>query len=522
MLIKLEPVSHEFNNCFQGQVETIVEEYYHKNYLLTQFFRWDNPMDVVNGKIQIVQGHSFYGTEEIEILGLKQVIVTCEDIEKLICKIKQELEDGTPVIVGIQIANCPWDPNYKKNFVMEHIIVVHGFSEKDNAFLCSDAIYKKTAAVLPIKEFRIGGSHNYRKIVKTDDKCKKLDVNELLLKQAKKMLVGKNNDFQRLRNIGRYIQENAGTIKVAEMQLDNVLFSETYMIIRDFAKAREMIAYVIQEYSQSKDKFILTELFEYVMKKWLSFRILYVRVSTEKNIEKKLIHMAELLMQIAQAEENIARYIIERDSSLIEEYLCKNSAKRRNDKHKPQHNIYNIREIEIEEYYNNKAFGIFDSLESACFSVSGEYMLYPSKDIAVSLWEGEKVNLHFSKQLDNVICNSQCIKIGLEGVKELILIGNKEFNGLNDELIVTFKDGTTQNVSLNFPEWYTEILKDEQVIVESNVISKEEKIPKETSFKGKIFMKKYVIKSNETIKYIRLPGSGRIHIFRIFVLCRKK
>ena len=518
MLIRLSPVNHEFNNCFRGQVEIIVEEIYHRGYLLTQLWRWSNFFDVVNNKISKITEKSFFDTSEIEILGLKQTKVDCKDKDKLIKKIKEELENGIPVIVEIQISNCPWDPNYKKEFIMQHIIIINGFDESANAFLCCDAIYNQESALLSVNEFREGGGDNYRKIEETGENIFSLDMDELLIQQARKMLSGENNDFQRLRNIAIFIEQNAGTIKVEERHLDNVLFSQTYKIIREFAKAREMLAYIIQEYSEMGEKDVLIDLFTIAMKKWLNIRILYVRACTANNKEKILKQIAKSLFKITDIEEAIAKFIIEKNKEIIVQYLkIKKENQNKEDTMKKARNTYaNI--VDLSAFYNNKAFGNFDNSETACFSVSGEYMITPSDGVYVNLGEGKVINLNLAHQMDNVICKNQQIPVELKNVVTLFIIGNKEFGGTNDNLILEYQNGFNQELLLDFPEWYTEILEDEVVVYESDAIGRDGANVMLTSFKGKIFMKKYTATRQDTIRSIRLPKDGRIHIFHILAI----
>ena len=155
MIIDLPIVSYEFNDCVQGNIQTIVENVYGKKYLYSQLYRWGyvNDEECING------GELEARLEkELNVLGLNWEEHSFSNINETIEHIKEEIKNGIPVITNIQIANCPWDPNFEKEFVMEHSIIVHGYDEEKEIFYCGDAVYRKSREPLAIKLFEIGGS----------------------------------------------------------------------------------------------------------------------------------------------------------------------------------------------------------------------------------------------------------------------------------------------------------------------------------------------------------------------------
>lgn len=515
MYVKLKPVTHEFNNCVEGQVETIVEEYYHKNYLLTQLFRWKTVLDVVDGKIRIVSNRDFMDSDEIKQVGLRIEIVKCKDKLETLQKIKEELERNMPVIVNIQITNCPWDPNYGKEFVMEHVIILNGFDVNENAFLCCDATYSKEDALLPVEEFIAGCKSEYRKIVEFDKEkdLSSRQFNSLLENRAKEILMEKECHLNRLDRIGEFLIHNADRLQIREDHLDNVLFSETYMIIRDCAKVREMLVFLLKK-QQGEKEHNLIQLFDLCMKKWLKIRILYVRASTSEKAEKYLISLGKLLYQIRDLEERIANYIVFHDINYVKEYLEMLPDGRIEGSVPVQYDARNENVIDLKPFYNNKAFGVLDDEEQAEFTSLGEYMIMPSEGFQFSLPDGHKTVLEIPKGMDNVICKNQKIPVNIQNVMELYVIGNTEYSANMEDLILELESGESEEVHLDFPEWYTEIINDEILIMKQDVIARENGKAKMTSFAGKIFLKRFCIQ-NKNIASIRLPKDGRIHIFQI-------
>lgn len=516
MLIKLEPVNHEFNDCYQGVIETIVEKFYHKNYLHTQLGRWRNYLDVIGGELGFnLEGADIFG-EELRSIGLQLVRIVCSDIQETIEKIKEELSKGVPVIAEIQIANCPWDPNFEKEFVMEHGIIIHGYDEKEDAFFCCDTIYEKKEAELPVRLFEIGGASNYQMIIPIDEDAEEKSLNELLIEVAKKMTRGENSDFIKLRRVASYVIENADKIEVSKKHLDNVLFSRIYMEIRDFAKTREMLDYVLKQDTEYEQ---LAAAFELSMKKWLNIRILYVRACTTEDRNRKNKYIGSIgkkIEEIIVLEEHLANAILtnkmnEIDTGFLQEMKNRKSIAPSSKKEKV------IRKINLKDYYNNKAFGIFDNAENACFSVSDEYMIRPENGFQIVLENGQEVCLDIENKMDNVIANAQKIAVNLTDVEELYVVGTTEYGGEEDLLIVEYTSKEREEIPLDFPEWYTEIMNDVTLVAKCDAIERENGAVNVTSFAGKIFMKKFVLANNE-IANIILPKEGRIHIFNMFVM----
>lgn len=518
MQIKLRPVMHEFNNCFHGQVETIVEEFYHKNYLLTQLYRWTTILDIVDGKPEIVIEKDYLNTDELKMLGLEQIVVKCQDNREMIEKIKDELTEGMPVIAGIQISNCPWDPNYKKEFVMEHMIIINGFDAQKNSFICCDATYGVQDGLLPVEEFEAGAIGEYRKIIECEKNRNLTEENldELLKSRAKELANSKDNHFHKLEKIADYLNENADKLIIQEKHLDNVLFSENYMMIRDCAKVREMLAYIIKGRSGGKE-YRLAALFELCMKKWLKIRILYVRAATSKNPQRELLGIAKRLYEIKELEEGIVNYIID-DDRCVEKYLEAAQAER-NPSHNGSDSLVHV--IDLSPYYNNKAFGQFNHNEEAEFTSLGEYMLQPPEGFQIPLDNGKMYALTIPDGDDNIICRNQHISVHLRNVSEILVIGTTEYSTEKDNMVLEFESGEPESVALDFPEWYTEILSDATLIMKRNVIARENGEVMETSFSGKIFLKRVLV-NHRDIANVILPGEGRIHIFHIVVLSEGK
>lgn len=517
MQIKLRPVTHEFNNCFHGQVETIVEEFYHKNYLLTQLYRWTTILDIVDGKPEVVTEKDYLNTDELKMQGLEQIVVKCRDRTETVRKIKDELKHGIPVIAGIQISNCPWDPNYKKEFVMEHMIIINGFDEKENNFICCDSTYEVQDGLLPVAEFQAGCTGEYRKIIEFD-KNKNLtekNLENLLKSRAEELAGGQDKHFQRLEKIADYLKENADNLIIHEKHLDNVLFSENYMMIRDCAKVREMLAYIIKEQLGEKGH-RLTGLFELCMKKWLKIRILYVRAATLKDPKQELLNIAERLYEIKNLEKGIVNYIIN-DDERVAEYLEKGHSDL-NASVGGSDTVVHV--IDLSSHYNNKAFGRFDNNERAEFTSLGEYMLRPSSGFQIPLYDGQLYELTIPDGDDNVVCRNQNISVHLRNVSEILVIGTTEYSTEQEQMILRFEAGEEETVLLDFPEWYTEILNDETLIMKQDVIARENGEVMVTSFAGKIFLKRFRI-NNRGISNLILPGEGRIHIFQIVMLSKK-
>lgn len=520
MHIQLSPVTHEFNNCFQGQIETIVEEYYHKNYLLTQFCRWSTDWDVVNGKIERVSEKGFFNADELEQIGITQVVETCKNNQEMIKKIKQELSRNILVMAGIQVTNCPWDPNYRKQFEMEHIIILNGWNQEKNAFICCDATYNKQNVLLPVEEFETGCTNEYRKLVEFSryTVLSEQEMDLLLTEKAEELISGKDFHFERLERLGAFLMEYAGTINKKETNLDKVLFSKEYMVIRDCVKTREMLVFMLDSKNGEEDR-ILKELFKLCMKKWLKIRNLYVRAVTVQDAECYWKRIGTGLHEVKEIEERIAGYIVYHDKNLVEAYLNGEEKRligslmeRRGESEKPR--IINLKSI-----YNNKAFGKFEDGETARFSSMGEYMIAPQEGYFCLFDNKEKFYLDIPEGMDNVLCKGQKIEVFLKNVTELLIIGTTELGGEKEELILKLDSGEERRFMLDFPEWYTEIISDESLIMQQKVVAREADRIVMTSFSGKIFLKKYYL-SGEAVTGIRFPEDGRVHIFQIAAYTR--
>lgn len=512
--VELKPVCHEFNNCYQGQVESIVEGRYHKNYISTQLKRWETGYDVVDGRIKCIDSKEFCNVDELQQIGLKQILFECKDKQETIEKIKEQLERSNPVIILIQIANCPWDPNYKKQFIMEHSIIINGYDEEKQKFFCCDTTYAIEDGILGMDDFMKGALNEIRVIVEADNQIQKKDIDTLLVEEAKELLNGENRNIDRLKRIADFVEQNAADIHIEEESTDNVLFSELYMQFRDFAKAREMMAYIIKQ--QDKELY-LEELFIMSMRKWLKIRLLYVRICSAKKKEKYFRKIAKILREDIKLEEAICNYIITKDTSYIESFIDIKKIHNKQSAIEKEGDSYKLDIVDLSSYFNNKGFGKPVDTEDAAYSKLGEFMIEPQDGYDVSLENGQTVHFTVSDGMDNVICENQKIDIQIKNVKELCIIGNMEQVGESDEMTVEFENGLSKNYSLDLPEWYTEIMSMESLVLKQNVFERKNGKPVSTSFAGKLFLRRFDMEQG-SIKSIQLPSDGRIHIFQIIVL----
>lgn len=519
MYIQLSPAAHEFNNCFQGQVETIVEEYYHKNYLLTQFCRWTTEWDVVNERIEKVTQKSFFDADELKMIGIKQETVTCKNNQELIQKIMKELSRKTPVMIGIQVTNCPWDPNYKKQFKMEHTIILNGWDQKKNAFICCDATYNRQNVLLPIEEFKTGCTNKYWRLIEfsRESMISEHERDSLLKEKAKELISGEDCHFKRLERLGAFLTEYAAVIDKKETSLDKVLFSKEYMVIRDCVKTREMLIFILDRNGDGDE--CLKELFKLCMKKWMKIRNLYVRAVTVQDAENYWKRIGTGLNEVREIEQGIANYIVYHDKHLVEAYLDEEERPLLGNQQGKQSKSEMLHIINLKPLYNNKAFGKFEDGETASFSNLGEYMMTPKERHFCILDNTKKLYLDIPEGMDNVLCKSQQIEVLLKNVTGLVVIGTTELGGDQEELVLELESGREQRFRLDFPEWYTEIISDESLIMQQKVIAREEDRMVMTSFSGKIFLKKYCL-PGETVTGIRLPEDGRVHIFQMAVYTR--
>lgn len=503
MNLQLEPVSFEFNNCYEGEMNTIIKCCFHKNYLLSQFKRWGYYGIDVKQNSAVLKNKDFFEANELKLLGLKLKTIFVKKHECISSKVIDTLKNGIPVIVGIHITHLPWDPNYKKDYDLIHSFTIYKYNPDTKSFICSDSMYKTNTAVLPVEEFDAGGLRFFQYIEETDPQLPAPDARQLLEQRAAEILNKTPNDFDLIRESSKTASASLKNMPDT-MTIDDVLLSDLYMTLRDLARAREYMSYIITE---ALDDHILSSLFKLAMNKWIYVRSLYMKKCLVTEKKEILSDISRVLHETADLEENTARYITEGKTEYIERYLKEPVFQETAANTGTYTNPTYRQPIDLHEFYNNKGFGPYVDHDEACFALSGEYFIESD--------EGK--DFFYPGRNDNILCSGQTIPVDSIQASQLIIQGAEEFGDFSHTVCIQYESGQTQEITLDIPVWYTEILGNEKVILNNHTIKKIDNKVKMASFYGKIFEKRFPLSKGEKIISITLPSEGRFHLFKLFL-----
>lgn len=517
MCINIIPLNIDGLNCFENNIISILNwkiNSYELSFVGSWGFLYNyakiNSSDILGDKIS--SGNQNLIENIINYYGMNVIVHKNKGVQEDMNVIKKQLSEGLPVGIFIDTFYCPWEPDYKSKHD-KHFCTIVGINE-DGDFICIDSMPIILEAVLSLKDFTDG----YGGCV-TFDFSKTL-VKNFSLKEILNSCISelglysdKNNAFRDMRIFADSIENSLNIHSEIDgyTEVWNVpLFANISAIYGRRFQTAKLLKYLHDTFHDDY-LLLLLEQFKSIVKKWIIIRGLFYKISMVAGGAKKLISIANKIREVADLEETTADMIynfLRDERILISKYRFNNT----NDKLDISN--FDVIFLDITKYFNNKGFGT----PEGNFSRTGEYFLTEGLP-ANKMLDIQGMKFIFpdviENMYDNISCKGQVIQLSNLHCIGLMLLGCGEWGSFEENLIINYKNGTSEVLEIAFSDWSGDPLFEESIAWQGKYVAKTNSIIKRM---GRIFAKVYSINNTDSINSICLPNCENMHIFSISLL----
>ncbi len=530
--LNVEPFHSDFANCTE-ECMISVANYFKRNYILMYSQAWG--FSFVEGIDQSSDlGYSLDADRGVihELLRLYHGFQITINNEALAEQVKEniisELDNNKPVGILMDTYYYSWDPN--RNQHGSHCFLITGVDTQKELFYCTDPFFQKKDAILDFKDFIDGylGVHFTVNLVNEEiaDYSWKNIINNTINKLSGRDRQGESI-FENMLKYADYLEKNiclknetSGEARIIDMPF--------YVKLQDISRGRKQYALFIEEIASRHN---ISGLFEIAKKlkhastKWDVVRGIMVKavLSSDESIVKE--KLSPKIREIANIEKDIFDLItnIVMDSNSSDNKLIKDM----DEKTLIIENIDNIDNLNdytylnLDKYFNNNAFGSRLNNETTA-NLDGKGLFFVAEDIPTEeIWHIEDMKFKFPRYLegtnDNIACSEQFIEVPNVKGNTLMILATAEFGSFSDLITIKYKDGSNEQISISYTEFYFEPIFGESVAWEGRACERTENDIHIYNSVVRIFAGNYRLKKSGIITGIELPYLPNIHIFSMTI-----
>lgn len=495
-------------NCIHNPIAAIAGYYNRNNYFFYCYLYcllnyWENKDDdflSISNKV-------------LSFMGLKLESIEFENDEDALKSISDKVLDGDPILLICKYNSLFYNDYYgNDNFKLDHGIVVSGYNSENNTFIINEASLLRNVML------KSNNSDIYFPLQITSTSLK-----EIFIKSNEQFInddyCSKNffNRFFYLTQIDDVFFDVHDIIKKSLEYMDKINGSS--LIINDIIKygVDENVEFNYENYFQ-----------KYILGLDPIFKLLYLNINNDKltneieEIEEKIkLNNKNVISKFVKntfkkvpinekkKEDMISQF--NESNALLKEVIHKISLI--NNK-----KLYSYTHIDIEDYYNCKAFEESISDDSiADFTGEGTHYLFKNIPVNV-IWK--KMNYEFvykyaRSKCDNISCKGQTINIDSElNFSSISILGCSEYGSYNEKIIIEYFDSEPYSFLADFSDFYQQPIYGESIFWSGIALDRKNGKTVVHNFNARIFSKRYNIPKG-SIKSIKLPQKKNIHIFAI-------
>ena len=517
MCLNITPLKIDGLDCFENIVVSILNwkiNSYELSFVESWGFSYDydkvDSSNILGNKIS--SGKRNVVGNITKYYGVNVVNHRKEGVQEVLNDIKNELSKGLPVGIFIDPFYCPWEPDYKFEHG-KHFCAIVGINEGGD-FICIDSLPIILESVLSFKDFNDGYqdyvTFDFSNILLNNFNLKKI-LNSCISELG--LYSNKNNAFSDMRLFADSIENSLNIHSEIDGYTNSwsvpLLINITEIYGGRFQTAK-LLTY-LQDVFHDDYLLLLLERFKSIVKKWNIIRGLFYKISMTAGGAKKLISIANKIREVADFEETTADMIYKflRDETIL---ISKYSFNNTNDKLDLSN--FDVIFLDITKYFNNKGFGT----PEGNFSRTGEYFLTEGLPTNKMLdIQGMKFIFPdvIENMYDNISCKGQVIQLSNVDCSGLMLLGCGEWGSFEKNLIINYKNGTSEVLKIAFSDWSGNPLFEESIGWQGKYVAKTNISIKRM---GRIFAKVYSINNSGSINSICLPNCENMHIFSISLL----
>ena len=432
--------------------------------------------------------------------------------------IKNEIEEGRPVMLLFDPFWCPWDWGFQQ-FTNEegHCFIVRGVTEK--GLVCADPYFEKEAEELPY-EFFFNGirgvyfvEYEYERDVHSEEYIERLkNLFEMLKKQ---------NYYEGIYSLIDTIacrDDIFNEVKSDELFWRSPLVGLLLRINQSIQNIAVFVRYVGTQLENNSIRELGNHIWNLAIT-WKQARKLIIKLYFMKRSDEKLKEKTVEKMRLVVSE-------LESMPKQIEEILMKKETEKLGkDTEREQESLTNeVRDLhmaKISGWMNNRAFIYEKDLENedwyADFSSIGHCYIV-DEDNSRDIWQvgNFTFDMHaiYEENMDNITCCGQKIPVCVDGCRTMALIGSAEFGCSTEIVKIIGNDGKEYEMEFQMTDYIYEPYYGETIAWQGKGVYKKEEGYERMLETVYLFAKAYSLPT-ENIFAIKLPINPSIHIFGI-------
>lgn len=438
--------------------------------------------------------------------------------------IKNEIEEGRPVLLLFDPFWCPWDWGFQQYSNEEgHCFLVADVT--DSGLVCVDPYFEKEAELLPFEYFQKGIRGIYR-IEYTGERSVSVDEYKERLEELF-VICKKQNYFEGLLSLIEdiaYRDDIFNEVKSDELFWRSPLVGILLRMNQSIQSISGFVRYVAKQLENEKLLALGDRIWNLAIT-WKQARKLIIKLyfmkRPDERLKEKTVQKMRLVVQELEAMPEQIQTILQEKKGATQ---CRERQERRESVTETESCFHRL---DLGWCMNNKAFLYEKDLKKekwdADFSSIGHCYLV-DEEHQRDIWKvGDSefaMEAIYGSGKDNVVCDGQRIPVSLSGCQSLALIGSAEFGCSTEIMNVIGEDGQKYEMEFHLTDYIYEPYYGETVAWTGRGVYKREdgyeKMP-ETLY---LFSQTYPVPT-ENIAFIVLPINPSIHIFGITLTCRE-
>ncbi|HEX3044588.1 MAG TPA: hypothetical protein VHY08_07520 [Bacillota bacterium] len=438
---------------------------------------------------------------------------------------RQQLKAGFPVVALFNDSLIPMIPPEEKAGFFPLIIVGLDDECRDarrQDVQCFEIHTLKKVIRIPAADFLKGYSQCTTYSLNRPAK-EQIDWRDVISRNTGYLL--ENNAFDSLRTLAELIRTL--DYQVERNDEKDVVKLPLTQRMKDIYRSRYLFSYTLDYLIQEHQAAALEEYPEYFRSlsgRWVSAWGLLTmafrqrELNLPRNFPGQMDKLSKKILTLANMEEDLCHALqqtLKGQPARLKLFMPRASMQIRT--REIQEYVY----LDIEKQLNNQGFSTrIEPDPSADLTGSRQFFLtagLPSND----LWVVEGMKFRFlppaEDRNDNISCLGQTIFVPKDHYAALMLLGCAEWGNKSELLEISYEDGQTISLPLEFSDWIFKIPAFDEVVAWEGRCA--EKTPTGVAeipwFRGHLFAKMLPLDQNLGLERIILPDCGNIHLFAI-------
>ncbi len=474
-------------------------------------FYYDNSEELIGNRIIYNKG-SRAALEYIAGIHSEELIYS--DINEFINTVKNDIEEGNPLLAFVDGYYSSWDIHYHK-IHGDHAVVIIGIDTDKEVIYCSDRYYSNKIEIVPFADLQnwVQSCKRFQAVTKP---------RRLSLEERESMILSHMNDmrknevFNKIRNFAEYVRSNINLEKEF-FAYDNFEKTPFVIALNDIGYGRESFSRTLDSIKVKYRKYELdyfVDSFEQVGRRWRDLGLLICKYIATKNKKFDVDKMAQVIIGLADKEETLFNELygylngkVKLEIPTFEEFDW-SAAKG------------DVIQLDVTNLMNNRAFAKkVDNDEKANFNDSDEFMALQNPLVEHSVVLGDtmlKVKIDdFSSQYDNFGCDEQVFTVEPGYYSAIYVVATAQYVNQKSNIMVRYDDGTNANLPFCVTDWRTEKVFGEQIAYEATscrIVNNEKNIVQGNAY---LYLQGIKLDSTRKISGFTLPYHPNIRIFAL-------